>query len=312
MSNLSVRRSSVDWTFGGTWPYEPRWFETDDGRLHYVDEGSRDAPAVVLVHGNPTWGYLYRRFIDPLVDAGYRVVVPDCLGFGRSAKPPSADLYRIGSHVSRMSALLDALDLRNVTIVPQDWGGPIALPWAVANPDRVTRLYILNTAVHVPPGDVGIPLPLRLFRMRGIGELLVKGLRLFHHGFLFRVGVVHRDRLTPEVKRAYLDPHPSWSSRTGVLVFPREIPAGPGGPWDEFARDMEAGLEAHFQDRPVRIMWAMKDPGFAPEWIDQMWLRTLPHADVARLNDAGHYLQEDAHEIIVPDLLRFLDSTDPG
>ena len=208
-----------------------------------------------------------------------------------------------------MDALLESLELSEATVVPQDWGGPIVLPWAVDHPDRVSGLFLLNTAVHVPAEGLGIPLPLRLFRLPGVGELLVKGLGLFHRVFLFRVGVVHRERLTPEVKRAYLAPHPTWASRTGVLVFPREIPPGPGTPWDDFARTVEHGLETHFRHRPVRIVWAMQDPGFVPEWIDQMWMRTLPDADVVRLDAAGHYLQEDAHERIVPQLLDFLATT---
>lgn len=297
---------TTDWTFGGRWPYQPRWFDTPDGRLHYVDEGPRDAPAVVLLHGNPTWGFLYRNFIGPLVDAGHRTVVPDHLGFGRSDKPADPARYGVAAHARRMSALLDSLDLREVTLVPQDWGGPIGLPWAVANPDRVGRLFILNTAAHVPRGEWKVPLPLQLFRAPGVGEVTVKGLALFHRVFLFKAGVVHPDRLTPEVRRAYLAPHPTWSSRTGVLAFPRAIPTGPGGAWGEFAGALEAGMERALRDRPVRIVWGMRDPGFRPDTIDRMWLQTFPHASVLRIDDAGHYLQEDAHERIVPELLTFL------
>lgn len=304
---------STDWTFGGLWPYAPHWFDTADGRLHYVDEGPRDGPAVVLLHGNPTWGFLYRNFVGPLVDAGHRVVVPDHLGFGRSDKPARPPAYRIEAHAARLDALLESLDLHDVTVVPQDWGGPIGMAWAVAHPRRVAKLFLLNTAAHVPVEDTGIPLPLRAFRLRGLGELLVKGLGLFHRVFLFRVGVVHRDRLTPEVRRAYLAPHPTWSSRTGVLAFPREIPAGPADPrWRAFAGQLEAGMARELADRPVRIVWAMRDPGFPPKYLEQMWRRTFPHAEVTRLPDAGHYLQEDAHERIVPELLDFLAEPSTG
>lgn len=300
----------TDWTFGGLWPYAPRWFDTPDGRLHYVDEGPRDGRPVVLLHGNPTWGFLYRNFIGPLVDAGHRVIVPDHLGFGRSDKPRDPGSYRIDGHVRRLDALLESLDLREVTVVPQDWGGPIGLPWAVAHPERVAGLFLLNTAAHIPLHDVGIPLPLRMFRAPLLGEVMVKGLGLFHRAFLFRVGTMRRDRLTRAVKHAYLAPHPTWSSRTGVLVFPREIPAGRADRrWAAFAGPLQDGLARELGDHPVRIVWAMRDPGFPPEWIDQMWLRTFPHAGVRRLPDAGHYLQEDAHEQIVPELLTFLATT---
>lgn len=300
----------TDWTFGGLWPYAPRWFDTPDGRLHYVDEGPCDGRPVVLLHGNPTWGFLYRNFIGPLVDAGHRVIVPDHLGFGRSDKPRDPRCYRIEEHVRRLDDLLESLDLHEATVVPQDWGGPIGLAWAVAHPERVAGLFLLNTAAHILVNDVGIPLTLRMFRAPALGEIMVKGLGLFHRVFLFRVGTTRHDRLTRAVKRAYLAPHPTWSSRTGVLVFPREIPAGRADRrWAAFAGPLEAGLAQELGDRPVRIVWAMRDPGFPPEWIEQMWLRTFPDAGVRRLPDAGHYLQEDAHEQIVPELLTFLATT---
>jgi pimeloyl-ACP methyl ester carboxylesterase len=296
----------ADWSFGGTWPHEPRWFDSSDGRIHYIDEGPRDGLPVVMVHGNPTWAYLYRHFIPPLVEAGHRAIAMDHLGFGRSDKPDDPELYRIPRHAERTEALLESLDLQQATVVPQDWGGPIGLSWAVRHPERVRGLFILNTYAHRPPGKVPLPLPLRLFRTPGVGELLVKGLHAFVRGFLFRAGVVHRDRLTPDVKRAYLAPHPNWASRTPVLVFPREIPAGPEGPVADLLSEIEQGLEQHFRAKPVAITWAMRDIAFTPEVLEGLWLRTFPDADVLRLDDAGHYLQEDAHERIVPRLLDFL------
>jgi cis-3-alkyl-4-acyloxetan-2-one decarboxylase len=295
-----------DWTFGGTWPYEPRFFDTPDGRMHYVDEGPRDGRPVVMLHGNPTWGYLYRNFVPPLVEAGHRAIVPDHLGFGRSEKPDRAELYTIARHAERMESLLESLDLRDATVVPQDWGGPIGLHWAVRHPERVGRLFILNTFAHRPREEVKLPLPLRLFRTPGVGEVMVKGLDLFKRVFLFRAGVVHRDRLTAEVKRAYRAPHPSWSSRTPILVFPREIPSGPEGPVSDLCAQIEQGLAPGFRDKPVKIAWAMKDIAFTPELLEGLWLQTFPHAEVMRLEDAGHYLQEDAHERIVPALVDFL------
>jgi pimeloyl-ACP methyl ester carboxylesterase len=296
----------VDWTFDGTWPFEPRWFDAPDGRMHYVDEGPRDGRPVVMLHGNPSWAYLYRRFIPPLVEAGHRAIALDHLGFGRSDKPDRAELYTIRRHSERAEALLEALDLRDATVVPQDWGGPIGLRWAVRHPDRVSGLFILNTYAHRPRERVKLPPPLRLFRTPVVGEVLVKGLNMFTRGFLLRGGVVHRERLTPEVKRAYLAPHPSWSSRTPVLVFPREIPSGPEGPVSDLLADIEQGLQRHFRAKPVAIAWALKDVAFRREVLDGLWLDTFPDADVLRLEDAGHYLQEDAHERIVPALLAFL------
>jgi pimeloyl-ACP methyl ester carboxylesterase len=306
----------TDWTFDGTWPFEPKWFDSTGGRMHYIDEGRPDGRPVVLVHGNPTWGYLYRNFVGPLVEAGHRVIVPDHLGFGRSEKPRGRELYRVPRHAERLEALLESLDLRGATVVPQDWGGPIGLYWATRHPDRVDALFVLNTYAHgfrseaLPPGKdkIPLPLPLRMFRTPILGELLVQGVDAFKRGFLFGQGVVHRERLTPTVKRAYRDVHSGWGDRIGILVFPREIPVAGEGPVVEMTTEIEAGLKQHFRSKPVHITWAMKDVAFLPTYLDTLWLDTFPDATVTKLDDAGHYLQEDAHELIVPELVRFVDT----
>jgi len=297
--------TEYDWTFGGTWPFKPRWFESPDGRMHYVDEGPRAGRPVIMVHGNPTWGYLWRHFIPPLVEAGFRTIVPDHLGFGRSDKPDNPELYRIPRHAARLESLLESLDLMHATIVPQDWGGPIGLAWAARHPERVSSLAILNTFAHRPPRKVSLPAALKLFRAPGVGELLVKGLHAFVRGFLFRAGVQHPERLTRDAQAAYLAPHSSWSSRTPILVFPREIPSGPEGSVSDFLDEIHKGLMV-FKKRPVFIAWAMKDIAFTPEILDELWIPDFPHARVLRLPDAGHYLQEDAHERIIPALIEFL------
>jgi pimeloyl-ACP methyl ester carboxylesterase len=306
--------AATDWTFEGTWPYEPKWFDSPDGRMHYVDEGPRDGRPVVMVHGNPTWGYLYRNFIGPLVAAGHRAIVPDHLGFGRSDKPRDPELYRVPRHAERLDALLESLDLHGATVVPQDWGGPIGLHWATRHPERVDGLFILNTFAHgwkphlLPPGKkkIPLPLPLRLFRTPVIGEVMVKGLDAFKRGFLFGQGVTHRERLTPTVKHAYRAVHAGWSERTGILVFPREIPVTGEGPVVAMNTQTEEGLKQHFRSKPVHITWAMKDIAFLPAYLDGLWLDTFPDVSVTKLDDAGHYLQEDAHERIVPELVRFV------
>src|SRR5262245_58991199 len=274
--------------------------------MYYVDEGPRDGRPVVMVHGNPTWGYLYRHFIPPLIEAGHRAIVPDHLGFGRSEKPDEPELYRVPRHAERLDSLLESLDLRGATVVPQDWGGPIGLYWASQHPERVDGLFILNTYAHgwdpdaLPPGKtkVPLPLPMKIFRTPGVGEVMVKGLDMFKRGFLFGPGVVHKERLTPIVKRAYREVHQGWSERTPILVFPREIPVTEEGPVVVMTTEIERRLEENFRSKPVHILWARKDVAFVPRYLDALWLKTFPDASVTRLEDAGHYLQEDAHELI--------------
>lgn len=296
-----------DWTFGGTWPFEPRWFESADGAMHYVDEGPRGGSTVVLLHGNPTWSYSWRAFIPALVEAGHRAIAVDHLGFGRSDKPDEPAVYGARRHAERLEALLESLDLHDVTIVPQDWGGPIGLWWAVRHPERVRRYFILNTFTHPPLEPVKLPVPLKVFRAPVTGEITIKGLDLFKRVLLFRLGVVHRERMTPEVKRAYRAPHPNWSSRTAILAFPRQIPKGPQGPVADLCREIEQGLVEHVRDDQIRIVWAQRGVGFGEHPLVYGWLRTHPNADVRRLDDVGHYLQDDAPEQVVPLLLDFLE-----
>ncbi|MGJ3245886.1 MAG: alpha/beta fold hydrolase [Elainellaceae cyanobacterium] len=295
-----------DWTFGGTWPYQPRWFDSADGRMHYIDEGPRNGRPIVMVHGNPTWGYLYRHFIEAITKAGYRAIALDHLGFGRSDKPDDPKLYQIPRHGDRCEALLESLNLRDATIIVQDWGGPIGLTWAARHPDRVSSLVVLNTFVHRPSGKVPLPLPLRLFRTPIIGEVMVKGLHAFVRFFLFKDGLVYPQRLGNREKAAYLAPHPTWSSRTAILTFPREIPAGPNGRISDFVAVIHDQLLSAFSHKPVFIAWPMKDVAFGPDILQNLWLQDFPNAEVMTIEDAGHYIQEDAYEKVIPQLLSFL------
>ena len=296
--------ATADWTFGGTWPYEPCWLETDGVRIHYVDEGPRDGEPVVMLHGNPTWAYLYRHFIRGLSEAGFRAIAHDQMGFGRSDKPAKEPEYSIERHARHFGALMDELGLEGVTLVFQDWGGPIALAWAVDHPERVRRLVVLNTFTGwIPPGHK-VPPPFKLFRARGTGELLVKGAHVFVRGLLFRAAVAHRERLGKNEKAAYLAPHPNWKSRAGVLAYPRLIPLDEGNPTQELGRHVEDNL-GKLASKPALICWAMKDPAFRAEVLN-LWRERLPGADVHEIEDASHYLQEDAHERIVPWIVDFM------
>jgi haloalkane dehalogenase len=143
-----------------------------------------------------------------------------------------------------------------------------------------------------------------------VGEVLVKGLDAFKRGFLLGQGIRHQDRVTPTVRRAYRDVHQGWSERTPILVFPREIPVTGDGPVAAMNAETEEGLKRHFRSKPVHVTWAMRDIAFLPTFLDTLWLDTFPDASVTKLEDAGHYLQEDAHERIVPELVSFVGRLD--
>ena len=296
-----------DWTFGGTWPYEPRWLLSDGIRVHYVDEGPRDGELVVMLHGNPTWAYLYRRFIPALVDAGYRAVAHDQLGFGRSDKPIREREFSLARHVRHFGALMDELAVDGVTLVLQDWGGPIGLAWAVDDPEQVRRLVLLNTwpgGAH--PDYPEAPGPFKLLRWPGTGDLLVKGAHVFVRLFLFRGGT-RPERLGENERAAYLAPHVSWESRTGVLAYPRLIPWDAKSPTRELGRHVEENLEK-LADKPVLVCWPDRDRGFKEKTL-AMWRERFPEAEVHTIENAGHYVQEDAHEQVIPLVLDFLRRT---
>jgi cis-3-alkyl-4-acyloxetan-2-one decarboxylase len=298
---------SRDWTFGGTWPYEPRWVHTDGIRLHYVDEGPRDGEPVVMLHGNPTWSYLYRNFIPPLIDAGYRAIAHDQLGFGRSDKPKRRREYTAQRQSALFAAVVDELSLDDVTLVLHDWGGPVGLSWAVDNPDRVKRLVVLNTFTGAPPEGMETPFVFKLVLMRGTGELLVKGAHAFVRQLLFKRGVAHPERLGDDEHAAYLAPHPSWDSRAGVLAYPRLIAWDAKSPTRPLVEHIATNLP-RLRDTPVLICWAMQDVGFGEAGLAQ-WREVFPTAEVAEIDGASHFLQEDAHEQIVPRVLDFLERT---
>ena len=284
-------------TFGGTWPYKPQFYEHDGVKLHYVDEGEGDP--IVMLHGNPTWGYLYRKFI-PALSQTNRCVVPDHMGFGKSDKPLDKQ-YTLATHIENFTALMDALELKDITLVMQDWGGPIGLGFGVEHADRIKRLVILNTwAFRIPEGTPLAPL-LDMFRQPQVGEAMVQGLNLFVEGFL-PAGIYHKERLE-EFMPAYRAPFPDWNSRIGTLEFPGDIPVG-----DE---ERSSKTMAKIQDAlgninvPTTIIWAMQDPAIPPPLIDA-WKGVYPHAEEHRIETASHFLQEDEPEQIVELIQEFL------
>jgi haloalkane dehalogenase len=173
----------------------------------------------------------------------------------------------------------------------------------------LSGLFVLNTFFQRPVSEVPLPAILKAFRAPVIGEFLVKGGHAFVKGFLFQAGLNDPASLTETDKAAYLAPHPTWSSRSGVLAFPRQIPSGPKGLVSDFVAAEGAKLEVAFANKPVKIVWPMKDVAFSVETLDGMWLKAFPHAQVTRVEDAGHFIQEDAPEIVIPELMDFIGGT---
>jgi haloalkane dehalogenase len=299
---VAVEAPARDFTFGGTWPFEPRWLETDGIHLHYVDEGPREGEPVVMLHGEPTWAYLYRRFIPPLVEAGYRAIAYDQLGFGRSDKPDDLAAYSLERHIRHLGALLDRLELERVTLVVHDWGGPIGLGWAVDHPERIHRLVIFNTGSgHVPEG-AETPTFYRLVRAPYLGDVLTRGFNVFT-----TLGLERLSRLDDHARAAYRKPHPGWSQRAGVAAAPRMIPWDAGNPNADRARRTEERLPL-LRTKPILICWGMRDPVLRPPLLRHL-RRVLGNPEVRELTGASHFVQEDAPEEILGHLLPFLGRT---
>ena len=297
----------VDWTFGGTWPYEPRWLSTDGVRIHYVDEGPRSGEPVVMLHGHPAWSYLYRHFIAGLTAAGFRAVAHDQAGFGRSDKPARVADYSVQRNVKHFAALMDELALDRVTLVLHDWGGPLGLAWAVENPGRVNRLVILNTFSGSIPATAARSalLWIRVMRSRVHGNLLVRGARLPLRLFLLRMGIAHRDRIGRRERAAYLSPHSRWRSRAALIAYPRLWPFAADHPTAALARHIESKL-ARLAGKPVLVCRGLKDPGYRAGLLT-LGEETFPNAEVHEFEDASHFVQEDAYERIVPLMIAFLE-----
>jgi haloalkane dehalogenase len=270
--------------------FEPRWFETDGLRLHYLDEGQGDP--VVCFHGEPTWAYLYRKMLPPLVDGGQRVICPDYAGFGRSDKPTDRGWYSYDRHVELVSAVLGPLDLREVTVVVQDWGGPIGLRWAVENPDRVGRLVILNTGLFTGRVSKGF-LAWRNFAERN-PDLPV--------GFILE-GATTSD-LQDDVKAAYEAPFPNPESKAGAAQFPLIVPMAKEDPGAAEMRAVAAELSRW--DKPALVAFSDSDPVFPYPRSGQVFCDLIPGAgQQVRIEGAAHFLQEDRGEQIAAEILRF-------
>jgi haloalkane dehalogenase len=271
--------------------FAPNYVEQDGLRLHYLDEGAGDP--VLCLHGEPTWSFLYRKMIPVLVGAG-RVVAPDYFGFGRSDKPVEVGWYSFDRHYGSILRLVEELDLRGLTVVVQDWGGPIGLRLAVEYPGRVERLVIMNTGIGGgrPPSETWL-------RFRDVVRAAGGD---FQAGRLIRTSAVRG--LADEVVAAYDAPFPVPESKAGVLAFPELVPTEPEHP--NTAPLMATREALRSWQKPALVLFGDSDPIFAPGVAERI-AEWIPGALPAELiENAGHFVQEDAGEEAAERIARFL------
>ena len=295
-------------TFGGTYPFESNYAPVEGVRLHYVDErpsGKPGAEPVVMLHGNPTWSFLYRHFIPPIVSAGYRAIAPDQIGYGRSETPLDRSRYTLAARIRSFSAFMQTLDLKDATLVMQDWGGPIGLGWAVENPGRVKRLVMMSTWAFCLPGMTDkemLPPILQLCRKPEIGEALLLAYNFFVEAFL-PWALVRKEKITPELMQAYRAPFPDYNSRIPTMAI-QDVPIDEGHP--SFKTMQHVHEQLGNLNVPTLLIWGRNDNLFSPDFAPDVWKQIYPHAELTLVDRAGHFIQEDAPEDVVRILLDFL------
>jgi len=261
--------------------------------MHYVDEGGGDP--VLLLHGEPTWSFLWRRIIPPLLAAGGRAVAPDLIGFGRSDKPTDVGWYSYDRHVESVVRLVEELDLTGLTLVVHDWGGPIGLRVAVEHEARVERLVILDTGVGAgsAPSETWL-------RFRAVVRELGGGLDI---GRLVAAGTAQG--LTDEVRAAYDAPFPTPESKAGALAFPELVPTDlehPNAAPMNRVRDALRGWR-----KPALVVWGAEDAVLPPR-VAERFVELIPGAQGPLLVEgAGHFLQEDRPDEVATAILEFLE-----
>lgn len=305
------------------YPFTSRYANVDGVRLHYLDEG--EGPVVWLMHGNTSWSYLYRKLIPPLVQAGYRCFVPDLMGFGLSDKPEDESVYSLQRHVAQMTQLIERLKLRDLTIVGQDWGGPIALRYAIEHKDNISALVLFNTFIQRFPANgrerrerdiITCPLPpgfTFLFKGGIYSSFLIKRFDFFRKFVWMKwrtgnpsklLGAGFRRPVDPRAMENYLAPHDSPAKRSGLATFPKMIPNQADHPNADSIDQIRWELETW--EIPVMVIWPDGDMAWKPDEgarIAQM----VPDGEFYLVRNAGHFLQEDAGEEVAARLIRFLD-----
>ncbi len=264
------------------YPFAEHHVTVDGLVMHYVDEGPRDARAVLLLHGEPSWSFLYRHMIPVITAAGHRAIAPDLIGFGKSDKPARVADYSYQRHMDWLTAFLLALDLGDVTLVCQDWGSLLGLRLAAENPDRFSAIVLANGGL--PTGDQRLPAAFRAW------QLFARWSPLFPVGRIVDRGTT--TALAPEVIAGYDAPFPSARYKAGARAFPSLVPTRPDDPAAPANRRAWQVLERW--EKPFLTAFSDRDP--ITRGMDRIVQRRIPGAagrQHTTIRGAGHFLQED-------------------
>lgn len=276
--------------------FTSNYIEIESHRLHYIDEGK--GPTLVLVHGNPTWSFFYRKLISSL-RTQYRVIAIDHIGCGLSDKPQNYS-YTLEQHINNLSAILSKLEIKKCSLILHDWGGAIGMGYAGKFPDSIEKLVVFNTAAF---RSQALPKRIALCRVPIIGKLLVRGLNGFARAATYMAVTKPLDPLTKEY---YLMPYDSWQNRVAIHEFVKDIPLNTTHPSYEKLVEVEQGLlRLKELQKPLLILWGGDDFCFTKEFFDE-WCARFPEAEAHYFNNCGHYLLEDCFSEVDSILQRFL------
>lgn len=293
-------------TIRAHYPFKSHFVMLSDGKkMHYLDEGPPDGEVLLFAHGYPTWSFAYRAMAVYYAALGYRCIAVDHVGFGLSDKPTQSRYHTLRRHVFNLAELIDALELGAITLVMEDWGGPIGLGMALQRRDHLKRLVIANSWVFQDTYSNRMQGLIKWATLPGIGELLFRTLNLTFSDFGFQRWTYRE--LSSVVMMAYKAPFRDPRARTALVQFPRMISTSPTHPSAAMFREIEHGL-ADLRRVPTLLLWGQDDPLFPPDVADH-WKHMLPRArGPVRIARASHIMAEDAPDAVVKHLDAFLDS----
>ena len=296
-------------------PYPSKEFRVASGVMRYLDQGPGDNGSknhgagdqvILCVHGNPTWSFYYRNVVDRF-QSTHRVIAVDHLGCGRSDKPPRGhDVnqgqfpYTLAAHRDNLVSLIDHLDLKRVTLLAHDWGGAIGLSSLVERRERFERIILLNTAAFPPPY---VPWRIAACRFPVLGTAAVRGINAFARAAVTMA--MSRNRMNAETSSGLLAPYDNWQNRVAIDAFVRDIPMSKSHPTGVTLTKLESDLPS-LAGIPSMLIWGMKDWCFRPECL-RRFQEVWPQAESVEIDDAGHYVMEDATTETLDAISRFMD-----
>ena len=294
-------------TFKGTWPFLPNFFDGNGFLQHYVDEGPREVKPIILLHGEPTWGYIYRKFI-PELSKSYRVVVPDMMGFGKSETPQDKE-YTLKTHVENLSRLIDHLKLTNITFVGQDWGGPITAAYSIRNPNKVKSFVLINTLFgyskeerpkNLSPWFQWINKHYQDKTLDGIlGELGSTLLSVMKIPNFTNNNIINDTWIN-----AYSSQFPDRASCIGAINFPLDALLNRIVPY--IVEGIKQGDLKSLCSKPAVLAYGMKDKAIEPDYAIRDFKALFPGSKVVEMPNAGHYSQEDEPELLINLIKEFM------